>query len=389
MATALEAWLEAGRLLEHLPGLHDQRSHGRRFNIPGDAKSGLRKTLAGEHRAHAAHSVADAVDDALDGLDLPERHKSAISRRARAAADEHGPHPSPRPKRAPARKSSVERAVADADNLSATTGRPPMGSGAARIEAAKADVLATAERIYGESPDAGHRWIGMADLRDQLGAGHSRDDVDAAILDLVDQGVLRGTIVANTKALSQEDRDAAIGLGGTAGGVPETIDAVYLFTPAERAEMHRQATQVVDLGPSPREELADINAGRARRGLKPMDRGEIRDRFPGVSDSELDELAGAARPATTVKATFAAGASSRMSNVLTPQDAITRLRGMDDRAAGEQLLARASKADLLAILTAGEVPHHRGATKATLRSDVIEMFIGRRLDSAAIERAGR
>lgn len=113
------------------------------------------------------------------------------------------------------------------------------------------------------------------------------------------------------------------------------------------------------------------------------------------------EIVSASKPATPAKAAkkaakkttarekFAAGSASRMPNVLTPQDAITRLRGMNDRASGEQLLAKASWRDLVAIADAGNIPHRANDNKTKLRTAIIESLIGRRIDSDAIRRAVR
>lgn len=403
--------------------------------------------------------------------------------RGEAARIMHGPTGKPKPRKSPAPKAPTAKAPA----------KPAAAGSSAQVEAAKADVLATAERMYSETPGAGHRWIGMAKLRDRLSKTHSREDVDQAVKDLVDEGVMRGTIVANVKALTQRDRDAAVVMGMTEVGVPETIDAVYVFTPGELAEMKRQATQVVDAPPSAREQLAEANARRAKRGLQPMDRSEIRDFLPQLSAAELDQLAGApaaknrgqqvedeirsavaalagepggyvsledvrarlgdrytrtevdqalddmflkpgvaltpeanqktltpsrraaavnigmqdqhlisisgvggAKPApakAAKKATSArakmAGAKSGLPDGLSPQGAVDRLKGMSKRTDGEQFLATASRADLTAIFESGGWSYAKNANKTQLRQSLVELLIGRRIDSDAIMRAGR
>ncbi len=45
--------------VRHLPGLHDQSSHGRRFKVPGDPKSGLRKALKGARKAEKPATKAE------------------------------------------------------------------------------------------------------------------------------------------------------------------------------------------------------------------------------------------------------------------------------------------------------------------------------------------
>jgi hypothetical protein len=56
-------------------------------------------------------------------------------------------------------------------------------------------------------------WVGLADLRERL-ADLSRAEVDEALLGLLDQDGVRIIPVANTKALKDRDRAAAVRIGG-------------------------------------------------------------------------------------------------------------------------------------------------------------------------------
>jgi hypothetical protein len=104
----------------------------------------------------------------------------------------------------------------------------------------------------------------------------------------------------------------------------------------------------------------------------------------GSSATQVSSAPGkAAKKPMTARQKFAAGTSGLS---LTPQEAVTRLRGMSDRRTGELMLARASRADLVAILDAEGIPYLKGSNKDRLRRDIIESLIGRRADSLAIAR---
>lgn len=145
MATALEAWLEAGRLLEHLPGLHNQKEHGRRFNVPGDPKSGLRK--AAKKLAGGDDGKADTPRKRMSTIDTSTPHRADLAKRnvtdLRAEAKSRGLKPGKANK---ARlvdliaeheqhhgHGSVGAAVKHADDLSAATGRPPKSLNPAEV----------------------------------------------------------------------------------------------------------------------------------------------------------------------------------------------------------------------------------------------------------------
>lgn len=80
--------------------------------------------------------------------------------------------------------------------------------------------------------------------------------------------------------------------------------------------------------------------------------------------------------------------SARLPNTVTPREAEARLSRMSSREEGNAYLAKASKADLLAILdAAGSTSHSRGDTKEKLRRSLVELTIGKRIDSDAIRRS--
>jgi len=284
--------------------------------------------------------------------------------------------------------------------------------------------------------------------------------------------------------------------GEESNGKNDEINAVRLRSAGEvaRALEPVDTANADNFAVSKREQVAELNARRASRGLPPADRGLLRDYFPGITDGELDELAGgakstsaksraqqveddirsavadlagepggyvsledvrarlgsryarsevdqalddmflkpgvaitpeanqktltpgrraaavnigaqdqhlisisgvggakpapakAAKKATTARAKMA-GAKSGLPAGLTPQGAVDELKGMSTRAGGEQLLAKASRADLAAILDAGKIVYPKSGNKAVLLEHIIESFIGRRIDHTAILRA--
>jgi hypothetical protein len=79
---ALSVWLTASRTLEHRAGLHDQKSHGRRFNVPGDRNSGFRKSraeLLTEERGRE-------LDELRQSIVAAQRKADEVARTAAAAA---------------------------------------------------------------------------------------------------------------------------------------------------------------------------------------------------------------------------------------------------------------------------------------------------------------
>lgn len=140
-----------------------------------------------EHRAEGAHDVADEVDRALADAGVPEDVRRQISERARAAADSHG--------KRRAKSRSAAPAVA-----------PPEAPAAAPT---RADVTAAVARLAADPND----WVGLADLRDALGAGRSRDEVDALLRQMAREPGVRIIPVANSKGLRPRDREAALRIG--------------------------------------------------------------------------------------------------------------------------------------------------------------------------------
>lgn len=192
------------RWLEHRPGgiNHDQRSHGRRFNIPGDVKSGLAVSVA-DLRARADKAGVKVPKrarkaDLLKALDRPRGDGMGSGRpspsfrtltpeqelgrfragedmtlreldKARDAAyrqiptrpgalDEHTEINGELQRRIAqhnAGDGSVQRAVKDADTLSATTGRAPKRAVDLPDAERTADVLARHRSTRQDAVDAG------------------------------------------------------------------------------------------------------------------------------------------------------------------------------------------------------------------------------------------
>jgi hypothetical protein len=75
-----------------------------------------------------------------------------------------------------------------------------------------ADVEASIREAYRELANTPGEWIGLADLRDRL-ADFDRTTVDEALRALERQDDVRIIPVANSKALSPRDREAALRIG--------------------------------------------------------------------------------------------------------------------------------------------------------------------------------
>lgn len=145
-----------------------------------------------EHRAHGAHDVADEVDRALAEAGVSEEVRAAVSGRARARAEKHGPRPTSLPH--PPRPALPE---------------PKAKASQAEIQGEIHDAVRSA--LAGRSSSD---WASLADVRQHLGDRHSRADVDAALTGLLDTEGVRIIPIANTKALKPRDREAAVRLGG-------------------------------------------------------------------------------------------------------------------------------------------------------------------------------
>ncbi|GGM80393.1 hypothetical protein ACFFX1_34000 [Dactylosporangium sucinum] len=111
---------------------------------------------------------------------------------------------------------NINRAV---DQLQATHGvsislgeffrQLPASEGAAGA----VDPVAMVRAAYASLVARPGEWVGLADLRDKL-PDLSRGEVDEALRGLLDEDGVRIIPVANTKALKERDRAAAISIGG-------------------------------------------------------------------------------------------------------------------------------------------------------------------------------
>lgn len=138
-----------------------------------------------EHRAHGAHDVADEVERALADAGVSEDVRRMVAGRARAAADSHG-----------ARPDSLPAAAAPA-----MPRRSP--------EQLQRDIFLAVQDLVRDDPGG---WTGLADVRDAVDA--PKQDVDEALIALLDTPGVRIIPVANTKALKPRDREAAVRIGG-------------------------------------------------------------------------------------------------------------------------------------------------------------------------------
>jgi hypothetical protein len=213
------------RWLEH--GTHNQKSHGNRYRIPGDKRSGILPSVK-DLKALAEKK----------GVKVPARaRKAEIAKMLdpdggvhRPARDELPDFKTPKAPKQPAERDPVaeynakvrdERAMRDGDDL--FPGRPrqsekldaklddafgPAPSRPAGVEAAKDDIRAAVQHLTGGKHG---EWASIADVRDRLGERHTRADVDAALRQLGRHGSgYRVIPIANRKSLEQRDHDAAV-----------------------------------------------------------------------------------------------------------------------------------------------------------------------------------
>lgn len=287
----------------------------------------------GEHRAHGAHDVADEVERALADAGVSEDVRRMVAGRARAAADSHGARPDSL--QAPSKPSAKVAAAGDEQ---------------ARRAAAKADIRAAVARLETGPGE----WVGIADVRDELGTGHSRADVDEALRSLLDEPGVRIIPVANTKALKPRDHEAAVRIGG------EDNHAILI----DRSQAPQPAP------PAPNVSRGGVDLSKVRgapRVSKPAAKRAPAKKAAGGGDS-LDE----ARAAT---------AAAR-------RELADALMNAPSRSAARDALSGLNVRELRAL--AGDMGASVGAkdTKAKL-IDRLADIPGRRLDSAAIDRMAR
>jgi hypothetical protein len=77
-------------------------------------------------------------------------------------------------------------------------------------------------------------FVGLADLRDKLGDGLARDEVDAALRAMERQEGVRIIPVANTKSLTPRDKVAGLVIGIDASGRPEVNHAISIERPKKK-----------------------------------------------------------------------------------------------------------------------------------------------------------
>lgn len=136
-----------------------------------------------------------------------------------------------------------------------------------RIRAAYSAVLA-------RKTNQGNRWVGLAELREELGEDLPRAEVDAALIRL---GLSGASLVPedNQKALRRQDRDAAVLVGGrdhhniriedpTPRPVPTPESADADLDPVESLRDDLDLKTKADL----RAMIDEVNKARAKQGLK-------------------------------------------------------------------------------------------------------------------------
>lgn len=204
----------------------------------------------------------------------------------------HAPHPtSPSGSTAAARgarpgsAAAMFAAGAGKGRIHASTSRPkvsapkkPSAPVAARhADATKADIRSAVAELQREPGG----WVGLADLREKLGGGASRKEVDAALHGMLDEPGVRIIPVANSKGLKPRDRAAAVSIGGEDNHVI-AIDrrasaakpTAPRPTPDRIASTHAERVAAYERMDEPRLNQFAANAGINTAGMSKQEKAE-------------------------------------------------------------------------------------------------------------------
>jgi hypothetical protein len=296
--------------------------------------------------------------------------------------------------------------------IHAATSRPPKQAAPSRRPeashqrvdnspaAVKADIRAAVAALQYEPGG----WVGMAELREKLGTGRSRESVDAALLGLLDEPGVRIIPVANTKALTARDREAAVWIGGEDN---HAISIEARQAPTVKAAPPRSA-------PAPTGGTAGRHPGYD--GLAPRDLDLIlSDNGIAASGMTLeqkraalaayDKRIGAARfggpsrtpdtaPSGSLERTeisgWKSGKSPRRASAALDADRVGRIGALlaaaTSRDEARSHLNGLTTAQLRQLAAANGAVVGSNYTKARLVDELVNWTAGRRLDSAAIHR---
>lgn len=380
-------------------------------------------------------SLADAVRGTAAGgpkRQRAERLATPASRPTPAASGRPRPGSAAAMFAAGSGKGRIHAATSRPATSSAPSSRPSVSHQASAPGAMKSDIRAAVAKLQQEQGG----WVGLADLREHLGAGRSRKDVDAALNELLDEPGVRIIPVANTKALKPRDREAAVRIGGedshaisidsrqapkakaapNSSGPAPAAKAAPATAPrsrdhAAKAEALRLLTGERQARPAagdtgrhpgydgldPREldlilgdnsiNTAGMSLEQKRAALAAYDKRIGAARFGGPSQSPAATSTGS-RERTEISG-WKSGQSPRRAAKTTPEGAGTAeigaaLSSATTRDQGRAALSGLTVSQLRDVAAANGVTVGSSYSKAKIRDAILQQLVGRRLDSAAI-----
>lgn len=262
--------------------------------------------------------------------------------------------------------------------------------------------------------DGRGRWVGLADLRDEIGDDIARDEVDAALKRLAidspdpnDPGAVRLIPVANSKALDDRDRAAAVRMGG------ENHSAFSMGDPSDRplpepVGRPRTAAEVVSgaiasgavVGNERRDVLDTVrrSAGMPTSSREPKSLSDlmqmVRDGDITQTDAEHYLASGDLPMSTPPRARKAASTSPAVARVAkakaakapaeAPGAVPARLDAANTREDAHAALAGLKVAELREVARATGTSLVGASRAADMRTRIVEHTVGFRLNSQAI-----
>lgn len=358
-----------------------------------------------EHRAHGAHDVADEVDRALAEAGVPEDVRRQVADRARAVADEHGPRPGSKPKKAAAATDAPSPSLPVV--TAAEQQRRDDEYRAQKVVRAKTAVRDAVANLQ-TKPGA---WVSLTRVRNELGESHNRDDVDAALREIERDPDVNIVPESNRKTLTDADRFSAVVIGmqdkhlisiqpprdaparAVSPGEAAIRDA-YARVPhngngwVKLADLRRelgdgQERATVDRDLDRMIERPDVTlmAELNQRSLTPAERAAAVS--IGGEDRHLLKIGEHDAPPSRARRAPVRLDTDRLASV---EGNLTSATSLDE---ARQHLAGLTVAQLRQLASFTQVPVGSGDTKARLADRIVNSVVGRRLDSDAIGRIVR
>jgi ribA/ribD-fused uncharacterized protein len=282
-----------------------------------------------------------------------------------------------------------------------------------RVRAAYSAILARDHRTPGLDRGSSE-WVGMADLRDEIGPGVPREDVDAVLRRMtrgdapaVRQDGFRLIPVANSKALTARDREAALrhSTGESLGAVafadpsPRPLPTPTKVTRAPRAaKVPKPPTRTpaelehiayaIDGATTQQEAealLADVRSADVRRIGRTL--GVT---FPAGMNAEESKAHVLRSVSVFGNAGFQYEGPASTPTVLTrtPAETVVAIKASTNRSEADAHLQGLTTSELRMVALHGNVTLPARGDKATFRSTIVDILVGGRLDTVAMRSDG-